>query len=122
MKNADGHPVQDAKQRIEEWANHFEKLLNRPPPATANLTKNLHNPLSEINTDPPTLSEVQVAINKLKRNKAGGLDNNTPRILHRRWYHTRKGADRTPTMYLDKMLHAIGMEDRRNCSPIQKRR
>ena len=78
VKKADGHPVQDAKQRIEEWANHFEKLLNRPPPATANQTKNLHNPLSEINTDPPTLSEVQVAINKLKRNKAGGLDNIPP--------------------------------------------
>ena len=78
VKNADGHPVQDAKQRIEEWANHFEKLLNRPPPATANLTKNLQNPLSETNTDPPTLSEVEVAINKLKRNKAGGLDNIPP--------------------------------------------
>ena len=32
VKNADSHPVQDAKQRIEECANHFEKLLNRPLP------------------------------------------------------------------------------------------
>ena len=121
VKNADGHPVQDAKQWIEEWGNHFEKLLNRPPPATANLTKNLHNPLSEINTDPPTQWSTS-SHKQAEKKQSRRVGQNTPRILHRRWYHIRKGADRTPTMYLDKMLHGIGMEDRGNCSPIQKRR
>ena len=81
VKSADGHPVKDAKQRIEEWAKHFEKLLNRPPPATADITGNEHKPLSVVSTDPPSLMEVRTAISKLKRRKAGGLDNIPPEFF-----------------------------------------
>ena len=45
------------KERIEEWANHFERLLKRPPPAVTMITDDSSKPFSEVCIDPPTTWE-----------------------------------------------------------------
>ena len=68
------------KERIEEWANHFERLLKRPPPAVTMITDDSSKPFSEVCIDPPTTWEVKEAIIKLKRKKDVGLDNIPPEL------------------------------------------
>ena len=74
IKNADGHPFLDSQERREEWAKHFEQLLNRPSPAASGVKNDLHSRFSEVNNDPPILSEVEKVIGKLKSSKVVGLD------------------------------------------------
>ena len=59
-------------QRINVW-ELFWKLL-------PTLLETYRNTLSEVSTDLFPLSEVQVAISDLRRNKAGGLDNILPEL------------------------------------------
>ena len=80
VKDKNGKLITDTNDKIKQWANHFEQLLNRP-------TKNLATPqirsqaLSQINTDTPSLDEISLAIKKLKTNKAAGNDNIPPELF-----------------------------------------
>ncbi|XP_033106314.1 uncharacterized protein LOC117108409 [Anneissia japonica] len=56
------------------WAEHFNEILNRPPPTTQADIQEAEADL-EINLEPPTRQEILAAIKSLKTGKAPGLDN-----------------------------------------------
>ena len=82
IKDISGNTISDLEERTARWAEHFNLLLNRPPP---------DNPLSEeaagfaflaeMSDEEPSVEEVQAAIKKLKNNKAPGEDNISPEML-----------------------------------------
>ena len=78
IKDSQGQLVTDASERIETSAVHFEQLLNRPAPAENHMEMNTAKPFSSVETAPHSTQEIRDALDKLKANKARGIDN----ILH----------------------------------------
>ena len=73
VKDKQGQNIADSEQLLERWAEHFEKLFNRPapenPPDIAEAEINI-----DINCDPPTREEIIRAIKKMENGKAAGPD------------------------------------------------
>ena len=65
--------------QLNRWREHFEQLLNRPPPESPPeiLPARLDLP---INTNPPT-KEIEEAIRQIKPNKAAGPDHIPPEAI-----------------------------------------
>ena len=59
---------------------HFESLLNRPPPIEPQEILPARNDL-DINSEPPTLEEIENAISLVNSNKAAGSDYIPPEAL-----------------------------------------
>ena len=80
------------KERVKRWKEHFEGVLNRPDPEHAPDIEAADVTL-DINTDPPSLEEVQTAIKAMKSGKAGGLDGITADMLKAgmRWLSPKSG-------------------------------
>ena len=76
LLSADGCELITEKPRIlERWAEHFDNVLNRPSHICEDAISKL--PQVDINhsmDDPPTLSEVEKAIQQLSDGKAPGVD------------------------------------------------
>ncbi|CAH1248758.1 Hypp8389 [Branchiostoma lanceolatum] len=72
IKDRQGKLLTNEKEQAERWAQHFEEVLNRPEPdEPADPAPSEDIP---INTDPPTLEEVETAIKAMKNRKAPGID------------------------------------------------
>jgi len=82
IKDISGNTICDLEDRTARWAEHFNLLLNRPPPADP-LPEDAAGFafLAEISDEEPSIEEVQAAIMKLKNNKAPGEDNISPEML-----------------------------------------
>ena len=74
LKTNEGTTITDTKEFMEEWAKHFEQLLNRPTPEPDEPRRETHNPFSTVDAERPCYYEVELAIDKLKLNKASGND------------------------------------------------
>ena len=74
--------LNDPTRIIEEWAEHFEQLLNRPSHiANAKLDDLPSRPTLECLSLPITLEEVTNAIRVLKNGKASGCDSIPPKVF-----------------------------------------
>ena len=73
VKDKDGKPLVGEEQQMERWAEHFEELLNRPPPLNPPeiLERETDLPIS---CEPPTIHEIKMAIMKSRNGKAAGPD------------------------------------------------
>ena len=82
IRDVGGNIIKDEGLRLKRWAEYFEGLLNAEEPAETINFDNFH-PMEELDVDmePPSMEELDKAINRLKRNKAPGLDNITPEML-----------------------------------------
>jgi len=104
-RNNPNRPVRDKKgklltsveDQIARWREHFQEVLNRPPP---------ENPLDlepgdalDINTGEITKQEIHKAINSLKVGKTAGADCIPPEVL--------KGGGPVLTDQLHKLLNLI---------------
>ena len=86
--NKPTRPVQDKNGDIitgeenerKRWAEHFEEILNRPPPPAPPNIPPATQPL-EVNIGPPTKQETMKAIKSLKAGKAAGPDGIPPEAL-----------------------------------------
>ena len=73
-----------SSDRIKTWQNHFQKLLGQPPlinpkdPQISSKHTNL-----DIDTEPFTKAELELAKKKIKEGKACGEDGITPEVLKR---------------------------------------
>ena len=69
-----GITITGTKEFMEEWAKHFEQLLNRPTPEPDEPKEETHKPFSTVDAKCPWYYEIELAIDKLKLNKARGND------------------------------------------------
>lgn len=75
--------VKDLCARLKRWAEYFEVLLNADEPIeTTDFSSCTVSEELDINMEPPTRKELDIAIALLKRNKAPGIDNITSEILN----------------------------------------
>ena len=80
MRDREGNIITRESEQIPRWKEHFESLLNRPDPEFVPDIQEA-NEVLDINTEPPTLLEVSLAIKAMKCGKAGGLDGVTADML-----------------------------------------
>lgn len=80
VKDKEGNTVFGKEAQAKRWKEHFENLLNRPPPSQPPdilpARNNLH-----INCDPPSKEEITSAIKRLNIGKAPGPDEIPPEAL-----------------------------------------
>lgn len=83
IRDANGLIINDLSQRLARWQDHFQTLLNHPPPTNTDPTLLVTQPRVEYDAsiDPPSLQEVDSAIQKLKTGKSPGEDGIPPEIL-----------------------------------------
>ncbi|VDQ16454.1 unnamed protein product [Trichobilharzia regenti] len=70
VKDDNGKSITNQVEQRKHWAEHFKRLLNRPPSTTRSTTE----AELPVNNDPSTKSEVLNAIKMLKPEKAAGPD------------------------------------------------
>ena len=73
-----------AVERLKNWENHFVKLLGQPPevPDEDIIIRTINPPL-DINIDPFTDSELNLARKQIKEGKAFGEDGISPEVMKR---------------------------------------
>ena len=85
--NSNSRPVRDKEGKLSthiddqlaRWKEHFQEVLNRPPPQDAPQLK--PEDLLHINTGPITKAEIRKSLRSLKNGKATGTDNIPPEAL-----------------------------------------
>ena len=80
VKDAEGNTIFSQELQMTRWVEHFESLLNRPPPIEPPEILPARNDL-DINCEPPTLEEIENAVSLLNSNKAAGPDYIPPEAL-----------------------------------------
>ncbi|KAK3780057.1 hypothetical protein RRG08_061825 [Elysia crispata] len=80
VKDAEGNTIFSQELQMTRWVEHFESLLNRPPPIEPPEILPARNDL-DINCDPPTLEEIENAVSLLNSKKAAGPDYIPPEAL-----------------------------------------
>jgi hypothetical protein len=76
----DGTIIQDKQQTLDRWKEHFEALLNRPPPTTPLFELHFDGP-ADVSDAPPSLAEVKRAVDSLRSQSAPGEDGITAAML-----------------------------------------
>ena len=80
VKDAVGNSIFDPAGQLNRWQEHFQTLLNRPPPDNRPEILPARRDLP-MNTEPPTRKEIAAAIKALKENKAAGPDQIPPEAM-----------------------------------------
>ena len=68
-----GQPLENSKEKLEQWKQHFEKVLNVQNEVEANVLEDLEDH-SVADTSQLTREEVEQAVKKLQNGKAAGED------------------------------------------------
>ena len=103
VKDKDGNIILGEEQQRTRWAEHFKETLNRPaPPAPPDIPP--PTKLLDINTNPPSKTEIIKAIKSLKSGKAAGPDGIPPEAL--------KADIQTSTEMLHPLLCKIWEQER----------
>jgi exonuclease III len=74
MKDKGGNILTEKEEVMCRWREHFQELLNRPDPVRRFHGNQHEGEDLDIDISIPTEEEVQVAVRKLKNNKAAGVD------------------------------------------------
>ena len=80
VKDRDGNTVFGQEGQLDRWKEHFDSLLNRPPPENPPDILPARRDLA-IDTDPPDREEIELAVKQMKSGKAGGPDHIPPEAL-----------------------------------------
>ena len=80
IRNLNGRLLTTTEEQLKRWVEHFQQLLNRPPPMEPPILPPANQEL-DISCEPPTRAEVEKAIKSLKNNKSAGPDNIPAEVL-----------------------------------------
>ena len=80
VKDKEGKMIFGKEEQRKRWVEHFEDLLNRPPPTDPPDIIPARNDLP-INCEPPTKAEIESAVKSLNVGKAAGPDQIPPEAL-----------------------------------------
>ena len=89
--------VTDAYSILAKWSNHFSQLFNVHEISAVRHTE-IHT--AEPLVREPSAFEVEMAFEKLKRNKSPGIDQNTSRNDYSGGRTIRSGSGRSRSLYL----------------------
>jgi Reverse transcriptase (RNA-dependent DNA polymerase) len=84
VRASSGELITDVPRKLERWRQHFEELLNRPPPVpSVSIAEDAEaaTPAQGVACGPPSLDEVSMAIRRLKTGKAAGVCGIVPELL-----------------------------------------
>ena len=94
VKTKSGMLLTTQVQQLKRWEEYFSKIFNKDDNKTGskqegrnakenkeNNSKNNNERETGVNLDPPTETEIQLALTQLKNGKAAGLDNISPEVL-----------------------------------------
>ncbi|XP_075150688.1 uncharacterized protein LOC142224787 [Haematobia irritans] len=84
VKDSDGKLLTNVEQQMKRWKEHFEEISNITDgndDANCQYTEEIHHEDESIDTEPPTIEEITLAIKKLKKNKAPGENGIPPELL-----------------------------------------
>ncbi|CAG2192915.1 unnamed protein product [Mytilus edulis] len=101
IKDKDYNTLTKLEDQLERLKEHFEQVLNRPPPTDPPELQN--GPILNIKTSKITKTELNKAIKSLKNGKAGGIDNIPPEAI--------KVLDDTSVLSLLQLLNKIWEEE-----------
>ena len=73
IKDKNGNVLTSDEDQLKRWREHFEELLNRPPPQNPPDITPAEEVL-QINCERPSKAEIEKAIHHMKRGKASGPD------------------------------------------------
>ncbi|KAK2181257.1 hypothetical protein NP493_404g00033 [Ridgeia piscesae] len=73
IKDKNGNVLTSDEDQLKRWREHFEELLNRPPPQNPPDITPAEEVL-QINCERPSKPEIEKAIHHMKRGKASGPD------------------------------------------------
>jgi len=73
IRDLTGNLLTSQDEQRDRWREHFEGLLNRPPPENPPHIEPAIEDI-EVNTEPPSKAEIKSAIKKIRNNKAAGPD------------------------------------------------
>ena len=73
IKDKNGNVLTSDEDQLKRWREHFEELLNRPPPQNPPDVTPAEEVL-QINCERPSKTEIEKAIHHMKRGKASGPD------------------------------------------------
>jgi hypothetical protein len=75
IKSKDGDILLTKEEQEQRWIEHFQEVLNQPPPSTVfSFTQEQICAQTQFETSDLSTTEVNKAIQVLKNNKAPGLD------------------------------------------------
>ncbi|CAG2199180.1 unnamed protein product [Mytilus edulis] len=101
IKDKNNNTLTKLEDQLERWKEHFEQVLNRPPPTDPPELQN--GPILNIKTSKITKTEINKAIKSLKNGKAGGIDNIPPEAI--------KVLDDTSVLSLLQLINKIWEEE-----------
>ena len=101
VKDKNGATLTKLEEQLGRWQEHFQEVLNRPPPTNPPILE--PGPTLNIEVGDITEAEVVTAIRHLKNGKAGGIDNIPPEAL--------KFMDNISVSYLHRLLNRIWNEE-----------
>ena len=74
VKDSNGNVISKNEEQLKRWKEHFQEVLNRPPP--------IITPAIE---EGPTLDINIENISRDKNGKSGGVDNIPPKVILKQW-------------------------------------
>lgn len=106
IKNKNGDVITVLGERVSRWREHFNELLNRPPPGLPMppLVPSVTDGQDPVSIAPPSLEEILSAIRSLKNNKAAGPDGIHAEML--------KHGGSTLQQHLLKLFQTVWHEER----------
>jgi len=87
VKTASGTLLTTQEEQLKRWEEYFSEIFNKDDNKAGSKQEmrkvkdnNIENE-TEVNLEPPTKTEIQLALTELKNGKAVGLDNINPEVL-----------------------------------------
>ena len=74
IKDSNGNKIASEKEKVARWKEHFNNVLNCEEPAILNDWAHMNRNDCPIDTAPFSIEEVDIVVQKLKRNKSPGQD------------------------------------------------
>ena len=81
LRDEAGQFIPEQQKKIERWAEHFDRLLNRPPSHPTGFPPPPQQEHYDISCDPPSQEEIAGAVMQLKNKKAAGEDGIPPEVF-----------------------------------------
>uniref|UniRef100_A0A8D8PVV0 Craniofacial development protein 2 n=1 Tax=Cacopsylla melanoneura TaxID=428564 RepID=A0A8D8PVV0_9HEMI len=93
-RDRNGEILTNNEEILNRWTQHFKELLNEEESELSTQNQHEQQPEQEAEENLPTLQEIQRSIQKMKNNRAPGIDNINAELL-------KYGGDATDNMMLE---------------------